>query len=255
MARTPRVRTRPSKGTKTKPVSSVPAMPPAVFNAIVAPMSRPTQPAPDVKRETAGNAAPSSVVGTRRTATAATAKRADSSRVSLPVARIAHMPANICASESHPPSSATITTADVPAPAIKQAEHLPRLPGWTTTNKEEAAERQATKVGGQHHRERVTARAEELHEEFRPDDLITQCDATGQRIERQREPCIVRVPVARGRQTRVGRACRAATPRPKGVVSRAKASSAEWLVRRVGRGPTPPLRRQAGQRLRTGRCR
>ena len=103
---------------------SVPAIPPAVLKAAVVPTSPPTRCARAISRAAAGNAAPRNVVGTSSTTAAATAKRAPTSTVSLPVARIAHIPAKVWASGSHAPSSATIARALAPAPASRTPSAL-----------------------------------------------------------------------------------------------------------------------------------
>ena len=73
----------------------------------------------------------------------------------------------------------------------QHTEYTPRIAiAQAESREQQAAQREAGEVGGEHHRERVAARAHELHEQLGPDDLVAERDAAGDGVECEGEACI-----------------------------------------------------------------
>ena len=201
-------------------------MPPAVLIAATVPTSPPTRSAPAARRAAAGNAAPSSVVGTSRMAAEATMNLATTSMVSRPDRRIAHMPAQVCASESQVPRTAALPMALTPAAASRTPKvHHGSWRGPREAREEGAAEGEAREIRAQHHRERVRARAQELHEQLRPHDFVTERHAAGDGVQRESGASVAgwrsggtfgprRRHLRGGRRSRSSASAAAATARP-----------------------------------------
>ena len=111
--------------------------------------------------------------------------------------------------------------------------------GRLHAREQEAAEREPGQVGRQHHREGVRARAQELHEQLGPGDLVAERDPAGDGVEGEGETGVVRQR-RRGRRGRgsLGRRplrrrssarAAAATARP-----RRPATSAERVMPKAG---------------------
>ena len=169
-------------------------MPPAVFNAIVAPMSRPTRPAPDVKRETAGNAAPS--MGRRH--------QENRDRGHSEARGYLH---GLAARRAHGPHAGRGLRVGEPDAQQRDDKNRGRAcagneetegPPWIVngtcpSDEQKTTERETTEVRGQHHREGVASRAQELHQQLGPDYFVAERHAAGRGVERKRKSCFARI--------------------------------------------------------------
>ena len=163
-------RTRPNDGTRTKPVSSVPAMPPA-GSARAATTSRPMLVRAHDQTGGGGEGRAQDVRGTSRTTAAAT-KRAGP-RLLASVARIATSPRRPARRAARDTSRAMMAVALPAAARPAGSRHSPGIvTGPTEAGEQDAAEGEAREVRGEHYGERVASSAQELDQQLGPHDLV-----------------------------------------------------------------------------------
>ncbi len=209
-ARAPIERTSPSRGTRTKPVRSEPAIPPAVLTAATS-----AHVAADV-----GGAGDEPGRGGKGGAQEHRRQQQDGGRRHD---EAGHDFDRLPAREAHRPHARERLGLRQPlaeeedrahgargGSAEQQPERPPRLASaLAPAGEQEAAEREARQVGREHHGERVRARAQERHEQLGPDDLVAERDPAGDGVEREREAGVAVAGAAARRRKRSPRAPRA----------------------------------------------